>query len=81
MRKTFMMLAALLAMTSLAVAQETTGTISGQVVDSQGLAVPDAAVTITGAQGANTVTTDAEGRFDVPFLTPGRYLVRAELEA
>src|SRR5262245_18220914 len=80
MRKTIMTLVALIASASLAVAQETTGTISGQVIDSQGLAVPGVAVTITGTQGAKTVTTDAEGRFDVPFLTPGRYTVRAELQ-
>lgn len=80
MRKTIMILAALLAAASLAAAQETTGTIAGQVIDSQGLAVPGVAVTVTGAQGTKTVTSDAEGRFAVPFLTPGRYTVRAELQ-
>lgn len=37
--------------TGLATAQETSGTISGRLVDPQGLAVPGATVTITGPQG------------------------------
>jgi hypothetical protein len=60
--------------------QTTTGTISGRILDAQGLAIPGVTVTVTGAQGARTATTDAEGRFNVPFLTPGDYTVRAELE-
>src|SRR5688572_15786308 len=67
------------ALAGLATAQETTGTISGRIVDPQGLAVPGATVTVTGAQGARTVVTDADGRFIAPFLTPGLYSVRAEL--
>jgi len=35
---------------------------------------------VTGPQGAKVVTTDAEGRFAAPFLTPGKYEVRAELQ-
>ena len=31
-------------------------------------------------QGAKTTVTDAEGRFNLPFLTPGVYGVRAELQ-
>ena len=44
-------LALVLACTGLASAQGTTGTISGRIVDSQGLAVPGATVTVTGPQG------------------------------
>jgi outer membrane receptor protein involved in Fe transport len=65
---------------ALASAQETTGTIAGQVVDAQGLAVPGATVQITGPQGIRAVVTDANGRFAAPFLTPGAYDVRVELE-
>lgn len=66
--------------TGLAYAQETTGTISGRLVDAQGLAVPGATVTVTGPQGAKTTVTDAEGRYTAPFLIPGVYTVRAELQ-
>jgi hypothetical protein len=66
---------------SSALAQEaTTGTITGQVVDAQGLAIPGATVTVTSPQGRKTFVTDAEGRFHAPFLTPGRHALRIELE-
>ena len=42
--------------------------------------MPGATVTITGPQGSQTFTADAEGRFNAPFLTPGTYAVRAELQ-
>jgi len=61
-------------------AQETTATISGKIVDTQGLAMPGATVTVSGPQGAKQAVTDGEGRFSVPFLTPGKYDVRAELQ-
>ena len=61
-------------------AQETTGSITGRVVDAQGLAVPGASVTVTGPQGSRTLTTDADGRFSATLLTPGRYSVRSELQ-
>jgi hypothetical protein len=70
----------LIAMAMPAFAQETTGTIKGRIVDSQGLAVPGANVTVTGSQGSKTAVTDAEGRFNMPFLTPGTYSVRTELQ-
>lgn len=69
-----------LAVTGLAGAQETTGSLQGQVTDPQGLAVPGATVTVTGPQGARTFVTDAEGRWVAPFLTPGMYTVRVELQ-
>jgi hypothetical protein len=62
-------------------AQETTtGSIGGQVTDEQGGVLPGATVTVTAAQGAQTFVTDQQGRFFAPFLTPGTYLVRAELQ-
>jgi hypothetical protein len=44
---------------SSALAQEaTTGTITGQVVDTQGLAIPGATVTVTSPQGQKTFVTN-----------------------
>lgn len=74
------LVALVVAVTGLASAQETTGSLQGQVVDPQGLAVPGATVTVTGPQGARTFVTDAEGRWVAPFLTPGQYTVRVELQ-
>jgi hypothetical protein len=71
---------AALLLPSRAAAQETTGTIQGRIVDSQGLPVPGVTVSITGSQGLKKATTDTDGRFSAPFLTPGTYTVRAELQ-
>jgi hypothetical protein len=70
-----------LALAPAAWAQEaTTGTIAGQVTDAQGLTLPGVTVTVESAQGAKTFTTDEQGRFTAPFLTPGVYTVRVELQ-
>lgn len=74
------LLVLLLASTGIALAQETTGTIQGRLIDAQSLPVPGAAVTATGTQGAKTAASDADGRFNIPFLTPGLYDVRAQLQ-
>ena len=60
-------------------AQETTGTIRGRITDAQNLPIPDASVSAFGAQGARTSRTDTDGRFFIPFLTPGQYTVHAEM--
>jgi len=60
--------------------QETTGAVSGRVVDSQRLPIPGATVTVTGLQGVKQTVTDGTGNFIVPFLTPGTYAVRIELQ-
>jgi hypothetical protein len=74
-------LAAALMMGAAAAAQETTtGTITGQVVDAQGLAIPGATVTVVSPQGQRAFITDEEGRFHAPFITPGRHEVRVELQ-
>ena len=49
-------------------------------MDTQGLAVPGATITVTGPQGAKNFVTDAEGGFSAPILVPGVYTVRAELQ-
>jgi hypothetical protein len=65
---------------ALAGAQETTtGSIAGRVLDQQRLAVPGATVTVESPQGPKTFTSDNDGRFFAPFLTPGVYGVKVEL--
>ena len=61
-------------------AQETTGQITGRIVDPQGLGIPGAIVTVSGPQGIKTSASGVDGRFTVPFLTPGTYSVRAQLQ-
>jgi outer membrane receptor protein involved in Fe transport len=61
-------------------AQETTtGSIAGRVTDAQNLPIPGATVTVISPQGDRTFTTDSDGRFFAPFLTPGQYEVKVEL--
>jgi outer membrane receptor protein involved in Fe transport len=69
-----------LALVGVASAQETTGTLTGRLQDSQGLALPGVTVTATGGQGAKSAVSDADGTYRIPFLTPGSYDVRAELQ-
>ena len=63
----------------LAAQETTTGSIGGRVVDAQNLPVPGATVTIVSPQGDRTFTTDADGRFFAPYLTPGQYEIKVEL--
>src|SRR6266567_5663228 len=55
--------------------------IVGQVVDTTRGAMPGATVTVinTGTNAQRVITTDAEGRFSVPNLSPATYTVRVEL--
>ncbi len=59
-----------------------TGTLSGTVADSGGLVLPGVTVTATSPalQGARTATTSANGDYILPFLPPGDYVVRFELQ-
>ena len=79
-RVSALLIALAFGLTAAAGAQETTGSISGRVVDTQGLGVPGVNVTVTGPQGARSFVTDSEGNFRGPYLTPGTYTVRAELQ-
>ncbi|HXI27752.1 MAG TPA: carboxypeptidase-like regulatory domain-containing protein, partial [Vicinamibacterales bacterium] len=62
-------------------AQTTTGTISGHVIDSQGLALPG--VTVSAAspnlQGVRTVVTSGNGDYIFTALPSGTYTITYEL--
>ncbi len=66
---------------SSALAQGTTGTLTGTVVDSSSSAVPGATVTATEGETAavRTVVTNENGLFRITGLNPGRYTVKVEL--
>jgi len=73
--------AALIAAAGTASAQTITGTISGHVVDSQGLALPGVTVNATSPnlQGIRTVTTSANGDYLFTALPSGTYILTFEL--
>jgi hypothetical protein len=57
---------------------QTKGSITGQVLDAQGGAIPGAAVKVTGGLGERSTTTNELGLFSVESLIPGTYKVRVE---
>ena len=65
---------AIVVSSGLAMAQ-TTGTISGRVIDAQGLSVPGVAVNATSPnlQGAQSVVTSGNGDYILPQLPAGTY--------
>ena len=56
-------------------AQATTGQIEGRIIDQSGAAVPQAKVTLTNADTAQTreATSNEQGNYAVPLLPPGNY--------
>jgi Carboxypeptidase regulatory-like domain/TonB dependent receptor-like, beta-barrel len=69
-------------LTSLAIAQRTTGALGGQVLDPQGAAVPNAKISVTDQETgvvSNTVTSSA-GTWNVPSLIPGKYSVSIQAQ-
>src|ERR1043166_301093 len=58
----------------------TTGTLSGNIQDQNGTPLPGVLVTATGPSGSKTATADVNGAFIFPYMTPGAYNVRAELQ-
>ena len=62
-------------------AQGSGATVSGRVVDPQGLALPGVIVTVTnpGTQDTRRVETNEQGRYIVTALPPGRYTLTLEL--
>ena len=58
----------------------TTGTVRGIVTGDNGQPLQAATVVATDAESGvrRGVQTDAQGRYQIPFLNPGRYVVRAQ---
>ncbi|HLA79913.1 MAG TPA: TonB-dependent receptor [Vicinamibacteria bacterium] len=83
MRRRILALAAALVCLGLPAWSQTnpTGTLSGKVVDEQGLPIPGATVTAQSPalQGVRSTTTSANGDYVIPFLPPGEYTVSFEL--
>jgi outer membrane receptor protein involved in Fe transport len=67
---------------AVALAQVTTGTISGTVKDSTGAVLPGAQVVLLNEEtgGSRTIQSDAAGRYTASALSLGRYRVTATLE-
>ena len=53
--------------------------LEGVVTDQSGAVLPGVTVTVRGAAGERTATTDARGRVSVPLLSPGTYVVETAL--
>jgi hypothetical protein len=70
----------LLSVSTICLAQQSRGSITGKVTDAQNAVVPSATVVVTNtATGvANTVKTNQTGFYQVDFLIPGPYSVSAE---
>jgi len=65
-----------------AIAQQTTGTVTGRVVDQSGAAIPGATVTAKSPSTgfSRSETSDAEGLYRIGALPVGMYEVTAELQ-
>ncbi|HWM89633.1 MAG TPA: TonB-dependent receptor [Thermoanaerobaculia bacterium] len=68
------------ALSSPADAQLQTGSLFGLVMTPQGQTLPGATVTLSGGGAPQVQTTDEEGRFRFPGLSPGEYRLEAMLD-
>jgi len=80
-RKTVYIALAFLLAAALAFPQAGTGRLEGMVRDAQGLVLPGATVSLTGAgvMGQRTATTDVDGSYRFLALPPGTYNLTFEL--
>ena len=79
MSKLWFGVAGVLALAGLALAQDR-GTIRGVVSDQSGAAVPEASITVKNVNTGltQTVKTEGDGVYSIPYLPAGDYLVTAE---
>ena len=75
-------LAAMILMTAVGVPQGRWCALEGVVIDQEGLALPNATVTLTRVhQGSvRSILTDQAGRYRISFLEPGEYTLSARAE-
>ena len=61
-------------------AQQTTATIVGNVTDISGASIGGATVTVvnTGTNASRTTTSESDGKYSLPSLTPGTYALSVE---
>ncbi|MCC6164276.1 MAG: TonB-dependent receptor [Acidobacteria bacterium] len=81
MRAAVLAAACLFGCSSVLLAQDPRGAVAGRVLDSSGGALPGTTITVThGATGTvNSAVADEQGRYTIPFLTPGTYQITVEL--
>jgi len=79
--KTSLSVGAAMVVSSGLAAAQTTGTISGRVVDAQNLSVPGVTVNATSPnlQGGQSVVTSGNGDYILPQLPAGRYEISYQL--
>lgn len=80
MTKLTTMLGLLLSLSSITVAQTISGSITGELVDAQRAAIPNATVTLSEQEQKFTLTakTDDAGRFVFTQIPPGTYMLSVE---
>lgn len=71
---------ALISPAFIARAQEFRGTITGQVVDTNGAVIPGATVVAAGPQQIYKAQTTPRGDFTIPLVQPGTYTITAEAQ-
>jgi hypothetical protein len=81
MRKTSLVVLALLVFTAASARAGETGSVSGKVADASGGALPGVLVKISGPQlpGGRSTGTSSSGAYNFQRLLPGKYTVEAEL--
>jgi hypothetical protein len=76
LKRTFILLSALLVLVGSAFAQATLGSLKGRVLDDSGALVPGATVTVTNGRTTRTVTSIEDGSFTIVGLPSGTYTVK-----